>query len=164
MSARGRLMGALPEGGAMLAIEATEDEVRRAHAERRRLDRPPSTGRAPSSLSGDRGRDRPDRNGSVGRARKTTRLPRQPRLPLTPHGPDARRLPRRSPESLTYSTPRIPVISNVSGDPRWTRTSQRPTTGSRHVREAVRFADGITTLEPQAGVTKFLELGPDAVP
>ncbi|MBL1120436.1 SDR family NAD(P)-dependent oxidoreductase, partial [Streptomyces sp. 110] len=63
-------------------------------------------------------------------------------------------------ERLTYARPRIPVVSNVTG---------RVVTGDemssadywvRHVRQTVRFHDGIRALD-EAGVTTFVELGPD---
>ncbi|SCF22826.1 polyketide synthase 12, partial [Micromonospora haikouensis] len=63
---------------------------------------------------------------------------------------------------LTFAAPELPVVSNVTGalaDPDeicgvdyWVR----------HVREAVRFADGVAALRA-AGVDTFLEVGPQSV-
>ena len=81
----------------------------------------------------------------------------QPCLPLAADGPDARRLPRRRRAAFTC---RDPVVSTHRSRPG--RRSPNPEYWVRHVREAVRFADGVAAAEA-AGVTRWIELGPDGV-
>ena len=63
---------------------------------------------------------------------------------------------------LSFSPPRIPIVSNLTGE----LVSEEQICSAeywvRHVREPVRFMDGIRWLEAH-GVRSFLELGPDGV-
>ncbi|MFD9718898.1 amino acid adenylation domain-containing protein [Streptomyces sp. NPDC059076] len=65
----------------------------------------------------------------------------------------------REAAEVTFRAPRIPLISNVTGQP---LTGERAFTATylrEHARRAVRFHDGMTTLYQQ-GYRIFLELGP----
>ncbi|MDF5759357.1 type I polyketide synthase [Spongiactinospora sp. TRM90649] len=61
--------------------------------------------------------------------------------------------------AIEYRTPQIPVISNLTGEPVEEYTGEY---WVRHVREAVRFADGVKALA-ERGVTTCVEIGPDGV-
>jgi acyl transferase domain-containing protein/acyl carrier protein len=61
---------------------------------------------------------------------------------------------------VTYQEPAIPIVSTLTGQPAAELTS--PDYWVDHVRGTVRFADAVTTLADQ-GVTTFVELGPDGV-
>ncbi|MET8949162.1 polyketide synthase dehydratase domain-containing protein, partial [Streptomyces sp. NPDC004542] len=63
---------------------------------------------------------------------------------------------------LAFTEPSMGVVSNVTGAVAEPGLLTDPEYWVAHVREAVRFADGITALRAQ-GVSRFVECGPDAV-
>ncbi|MFG2911280.1 SDR family NAD(P)-dependent oxidoreductase [Kitasatospora sp. NPDC048298] len=155
VAARGRLMQALPEGGAMVAVKATEAEVLPMLTAQVSI----AAVNGPSSvvISGDES----EVLSISGQFEKTKQL----KVSHAFHSPlldgmldDFRRIA----EGLTYSAPRIPVVSNVTGSVATAEELCSPEYWVRHVRQAVRFADGMRALEAK-GVTTFVELGPDGV-
>jgi acyl transferase domain-containing protein/acyl carrier protein len=168
VAARGMLMGDLPAGGAMVAIQASESEALQALAEQGGHgpnEQEPRVAlaavNAPNSivLSGDEDAVLRAEGLWQERGRKTTRL----RVSHAFHSPRIDEMLERFAavaQGLSYGEPRIPVVSNLSGrvDPDALRSAEY---WVRHARETVRFADGIAWLSEQ-GVNRFLELGPDA--
>ncbi|HXC45262.1 MAG TPA: type I polyketide synthase, partial [Solirubrobacteraceae bacterium] len=162
VAARGRLMGALPGGGAMVALQASESEASEligAHAERVAI----AAVNGPCSvvISGEA---EPvlelagswERNG-----RKVKRL-------QVSHAFHSARVDGMLEElaelagGLTFHEPRMPIVSNLTGEPLTVEQMRDPHYWAAHARQPVRFADGLSWLASQ-GVESFLELGPDGV-
>ncbi|WP_405861122.1 SDR family NAD(P)-dependent oxidoreductase [Streptomyces sp. NBC_00090] len=159
VAARGRLMGELPQGGAMAAVEAPEDAVRPLLNERVTL----AAVNGPDSvvISGDE--DEVERVAAhfAGQGRRTRRLTVSHAFHSHHMDPILDEF-RSVAAGLSFHAPRIPVISNVSGAPATADELASPDYWARHIREAVRFHDGVRALH-DVGVTVYLELGPDAV-
>ncbi|WP_274910693.1 type I polyketide synthase [Streptomyces sp. WZ-12] len=157
VAARAALMQELPAGGAMVAVEATEDEVTPLLTDGVAI----AAVNGPTSLvvSGEEAATLAVAAHLAERGRRTTRL----RVSHAFHSPlmDPM-LPefRTVAEGLTYHEPQIPVVSHLTGTLADSTPLGTPDYWVRHVREAVRFADGIRTLA-DAGVDLFLEIGPD---
>ncbi|RKN07441.1 SDR family NAD(P)-dependent oxidoreductase [Streptomyces radicis] len=144
---RGRLMQALPSGGAMVAVQATEDEVSPLLGDNVGL----AAVNGPSSVVVSGAVDAVD--AVVGRFadRKTSRL----KVSHAFHSPLMEPMLddfRKVAESVVYREPRIRFPKDVASADYWVR----------HVREAVRFADDVRHLAGE-GVTRFLEIGPDGI-
>ncbi|MFM7583119.1 MAG: type I polyketide synthase, partial [Caldilinea sp.] len=173
IAARGRLMGALPGDGAMIAVTATEAAVQQAiatyKATTERVDVAVAAVNGPTQvvLSGQReavyavaalltGQTGAESTFAQGAASiKALRVSHAFHSPLmAPMLNDFRQVTA----SITYHPPTLPLIANVTG----TLAGADIATADywvRHVSEAVRFADGMATLRGQ-GVTAFLEIGP----
>ncbi len=62
-------------------------------------------------------------------------------------------------ESMQLAAPKIPIVSNLTGTWLTAEQAQDPEYWVRHLRETVRFSEGVATLEESAP-SVFLEMGP----
>ncbi|WP_408055543.1 SDR family NAD(P)-dependent oxidoreductase [Streptomyces radicis] len=156
VAARGRLMESRMPRGAMVAVEATEEEARRALLPGVAV----AAVNGPSSvvLSGD---EDPvlDVAGRLGRARRL----KVERAFHSPHVDGLLDELHAVAATLTYRTPTVAGVSTVTGGPvdrdgAWAS----PAYWVRHARDAVRFHDALTTLRA-SDIRGFLEVGPGAV-
>ncbi|MFD3523970.1 SDR family NAD(P)-dependent oxidoreductase [Streptomyces sp. NPDC058653] len=142
---RGRLMQALPAGGAMMAIEATEDEVAPLLTDEVGI----AALNSPTSVvvSGTEDAVMAVTEQFTGRRTRRLTVSHAFHSPLMePMLEDFRKVA----ESVTYDRPKIRLVKDMASADYWVR----------HVRDAVRFADDVRRLDGE-GVTRFLEIGPD---
>ncbi|WP_406276660.1 SDR family NAD(P)-dependent oxidoreductase [Nocardia sp. NBC_00881] len=161
VASRGRLMGALPVGGAMLAVAFGEERAARVLADfPHRVSIAAVNGPTSTVLSGDADLIRELEQRLAGEGVKTNRL----RVSHAFHSAhmDAMLAEFRSvAETIDYRAPNIPIVSNVSGELAGHDLTD-PEYWVRQVRDCVRFAAGVDALVA-AGARRFVEVGPDAV-
>ncbi len=162
VAARGRLMGALPEGGAMVSVQASEREVLSAlEGLEDRVALAAVNGPTSVVVSGDEAAVLELSADWKRQGHRTKRL----RVSHAFHSP---RMDGMLEEfaaiaaGISFSAPAIPIVSNVTGEPLTAELVCSPGYWVRHVRETVRFADAVRWLGSQ-DVQSFLELGPDGV-
>lgn len=162
VAARGRLMQALPSGGAMVAVQAAEEEVLSV-VEGREHQVGIAAVNGPSSLviSGDEDAVLEIARELDARGRRTRRL----RVSHAFHSPlmdDMLHEFLAVNTGLTFQQPSIPVVSTLTGGLATPEQLCSPGYWVEHVRRAVRFHDGVHTLRDHH-VRTFLELGPSGV-
>ncbi|MGW7825214.1 type I polyketide synthase [Streptomyces puniciscabiei] len=164
VAARARLMQALPEGGAMAAVEGTEAEVTELLKELTGAGQiAVAVVNGPSSVvvSGDEHAVVEAMDVARGQGRRASRL----RVSHAFHSPlmdpmlaDFATVA----ETITYRRPRLPAVSTATGESITTQWASAAYWVDQ-VRRPVRFHDALTTATTDHGATRLLEVGPDPV-
>jgi amino acid adenylation domain-containing protein len=163
VGARAQLMGALPQGGAMVAIEASEAEILRALTE--------SEGKATlAGVNGPRsvvisGDEQPVLEIAERWERDHGRRTKRLRVSHAFHSPHMDPMLEEFgalAAQLTYAEAQIPIVSNLTGEILPAELIASADYWIQHTREPVQFAAGIDGLH-STGVRTFIELGPDGV-
>ncbi|MEC9464557.1 MAG: SDR family NAD(P)-dependent oxidoreductase, partial [Myxococcota bacterium] len=160
--ARGRLMQGCRSDGAMLSIKAPESEVLpliegwTGQVEIAGLNSPVQT-----VVSGDADAIDAVAAHCDSAGKRTTRLTvshafHSPHMDAMLHDLEA------VAAECSFMPPSIPIVSNVTGELATFEQLRAPAYWAKHVREAVRFVDGVKVLEGQ-GVKLCLECGPRGV-
>ncbi|MEU9478099.1 type I polyketide synthase [Streptomyces sp. NPDC048191] len=161
VAARGRLMQELPDGGAMIAVEATEHELRTAIAGAEdRLGIAAVNGPRAVVLSG----AADDAERVAERFRRAGRQIRRLSVSHAFHSPLMDPVLddfRRAAAEAEFHEPRIPVVCGSTGDSADARLLT-PDYWVEHLRGTVRFHDGLQRLR-ELGTEAYVELGPDGV-
>ncbi|EEP70217.1 LOW QUALITY PROTEIN: polyketide synthase, partial [Micromonospora sp. ATCC 39149] len=156
VAARGRLMQALPAGGAMVAVQAGEDEVAGHDVDVAAVNAVDAV-----VLSGDEERVLAAAAAFEAAGRKVKRL-------SVSHAFHSARMEpmldgfRAVLAGVTAAPPRIPIVSTLTGRVATAEELADPDYWVRHVRRTVRFHDAVVSMTA-AGVRTFLEVGPDGV-
>ncbi|MEV6771943.1 type I polyketide synthase [Nocardia sp. NPDC051030] len=158
VAARGRLMQALPAGGAMLAVGAPESAVAPLLTDGVSI----AAVNSPTSVVVSGVETEVDALAGLfaEKSWRTTRL----RVSHAFHSGLMEPMSTEFAavvEGLSFARPTIPLVSTVTGA-RVTDEMSDPAYWVRQVRATVRFADAVTAMA-EAGVVRFAEVGPDAV-
>ncbi|MEU1510037.1 SDR family NAD(P)-dependent oxidoreductase, partial [Kitasatospora sp. NPDC005748] len=160
VAARGRLMQQLPPGGAMVAVEATEEQVLEAIAGRTGVGIAAVNGPKAVVISGveDEVLQAAAQLAQVGARTKRLQVSHAFHSPLMePMLEEFARVVA----AVSYRTPKLAMVSALTGLPVTDEVTD-PAYWVKHVREAVRFHDAAQALRA-AGVRTFVEIGPDGV-
>ncbi|MFD0278332.1 SDR family NAD(P)-dependent oxidoreductase [Kitasatospora sp. NPDC127111] len=160
VAARGRLMQQLPTGGAMVAVEATEERVLEAIAGRMGVGIAAVNGLKAVVMSGveDEVLAAAEELAQTGARTKRLQVSHAFHSPLMePMLAEFARVVA----SVSYRTPRLAMVSALTGEPVSEEVTD-PSYWVKHVREAVRFCDAANALRA-AGVRTFIEIGPDGI-
>ncbi|MFI0743266.1 SDR family NAD(P)-dependent oxidoreductase, partial [Streptomyces sp. NPDC021100] len=159
VAARARLMQAAPDGGSMVAIAASEEEVRQSLLGLERFVSVAAVnGPAATVVSGDRDAVLEIADQWAAEGRRTRKL-RVSHAFHSPHMDGILEEFRDVASRLRHRPAEIPLVSNLTGAVAGAVDADH---WVRHLRGTVRFHDGVRTLSG-LGVRTFLELGPDGV-
>ncbi len=161
ISRRAALMHAAPEQGAMAAVAASEDHVRGVIGARwRRVSIGAVNGPESTMISGDRREVQQILDWFEQQGIKVKLLP----ISHASHSPLMEPILGAFEEAISeirYARPAMPLISNLTGRRVVGDEVGRASYWRNHIRQAVRFAGGMTALAEE-GCRAFVEVGPGA--
>ncbi|MEU3607768.1 SDR family NAD(P)-dependent oxidoreductase, partial [Streptomyces sp. NPDC035033] len=158
VAARGRLMQRARSGGAMIAVEATEDEITGSLVDGVVV--AAVNGPVSVVIAGDAEAAETVAAGWRERGRRVTRLTVSHAF-HSPHMDEVLDEFRAVARTVDHRPPALPVVSTVTGRPLPADTSGYAEHWAAQIRGTVRFHDAVTALR-EAGAALFVEAGPSA--